>query len=117
MATPTKITRDNFGSMLKRSSQGREGTPDGNVFIDTTNDILQLLDITEIAQIDLGSGAEDNPLTNTTKIQALALYFFLLQEVEADSTLQDFRVGMDAVVNRMGKLVGANAFLNSQKVQ
>lgn len=118
MAAPIKITRDNFHLYLKRSTEGREGggTPDGNVYIDTTNDVLQLIDLTEAPTIDLGGGAEANPLTNTTKVQALALYFFLLQEVEADPTLQNFRVGMDAVVNRMGKLVGANAFLNGIKL-
>lgn len=118
MATAVKITRDNFNINLKRSTEGREGggTPDGNVFIDTTNDVLQLIDVTEAPKIDLGSGLEANPLTSVTKVQALALYFFLLQEVEADPSLQDFRVGMDAVVNRMGKLVGANAFLNGIKL-
>lgn len=113
---PTKVTRDNYTTTLVRSTQGREGVPDGNVFIDTANDAVQLIDVTELAQVNLGSGLEDNPLTNVTKIQSLALYFFLLQEVEADTALQNFRFQMDAVANRMGKLVGATAFLSGIKL-
>jgi len=116
MAAATFITRDNYTTLLKRSTVGRAGTPDGNVFIDTANDLIELITVEELATVDLGSGAEANPLTNATKIQALALYFFLLQEVEADATLQQFRTYMDAVPNRMGKLVGATAFLNGIKL-
>lgn len=116
MASPTLITRDNFTANLVRSTNARGATPDGNVYFDTTNDRIQLITYAELNQVNLGSGLEDNPLTATTKIQALALYFFILQEVEADSTLQGFRRSMDAVGNRMGKLVGATSFLNSVKL-
>jgi hypothetical protein len=112
MATAQKITRDNFTTLLVRSTQGRSGTPDGNVFLDTANDKVQLITASELANVDLGGGAEANPLTNVDKIQSLALYFFILQEVEANPSLQNFRFSMDAVSNRMGKLVGATAFLN-----
>ncbi len=112
MAIAQKITRDNFTTLLKRSSEGRAGTPDGNIYFDTDNDVLELITYDELNQIDLGSGAEDNPFTTADKIQVLALYFFVLQEVEADPTLQGFRVAVDAVSNEMGKLVGATAFLN-----
>ena len=113
MAAAQKITRDNFTTLLVRSTQGRSGTPDGNVFFDTTNDTIELITREELAQVDLGSGLEDNPFTNADKMQNLALYFFTLQEVEADATLQGFRTALDAVVNRMGRLVGATAFLNA----
>lgn len=113
MAAPQKITRQNFSTLLVRSTQGRSGTPDGNVFLDTTNDTIELITLDENPTVDLGSGLEANPLTSDDKIQALALYFFVLQEVQADSTLQGFRTAMDAVSNRMGLLVGATAFLNA----
>lgn len=113
MAAPQKITRDNFTTLLVRSTQGRAGTPDGNIYLDPDNDRVEIITVEELAQVDLGSGLEDNPLTNADKIQALALYFFILQEVQLDPTLQRFRTAMDAVVNRMARLVGATAFLNA----
>ena len=118
MATAQIITRDNFTTLLSRSSEGREGggTPDGNVYFDTTNDRIQLISVEEAATVDLGSGLEANPFTNALKIQNLALYFFILQEVEADNALQNFRFAMDAVSNRMGKLVGATGFLSAYKL-
>jgi len=116
MATAQLITRDNFAGLLKRSTQPRTGTPDGNIYFDTTNDVIELITREELPQIDLGSGLDDNPLTNADKIQSLALYFFGLQEVEADPALQKFRDFMDAAPNRLGKLTGATSFLNGVKL-
>lgn len=116
MATKQLITRDNYIPLLKRSTNPRGSVPDGNIYIGATIDQLQIIDDTELSQINFGAGNEDNPLTNTFKVQALAIYFFLLTEVENDPTLQNFRVSMDAVVNRMGKLVGATSFLNGIKL-
>ena len=113
MAIAQKITRDNYTTLLQRSTNARGSSPDGNVYFDTANDKIQLITAAEMANIDFGSGAEANPFTHTDKLQPLALYFFILQEVEADPTLQQFRFAMDAVGSRMGKLVGATAFLNS----
>jgi len=108
-----KITRDNYTTTLKRSTTARGSAPDGNVFFDTANDKIQLITANELATIDFGGGPVANPFTHTEKMQALALYFFTLQEAEADPALQNFRAAMDAVGSRMGKLVGATAFLNA----
>jgi len=109
------ITRDNFnnaGSKLVRSSQSRNGgIPDGNVFIDTPNDVVELMDVSEVPTLSADAGSA-NALTTVDKVDSLALYFFLLKEVELDPSLQKYRFMMDAVPNRMGKLVGATAFLN-----
>ena len=114
MAIAQKITADNWDNpLLVLSTQGRAGVPDGNIFIDTANDTIEIITVDELTQVDLGAGLEDNPLTSTDKIQALALYFFVLAEVEADPVLQGFRPMIDAVVNRMGRLTGATAFLNA----
>lgn len=121
MATAQKITRDNYGPLLVRSSQARSGTPDGNVYFDTANDKIQLITAAESANVTYPVGhsghsdgnPEANPLTHTNKVQVLALYFFMLKEVEIDPNLQKFRTAIDAVTNRMGKLVGATAFLNA----
>jgi len=113
MATPQKITRDNFTTLLRRSTQGRAGTPDGNVYFDTANDLIELITADELASVDLGAGLEANPFTSALKIQNNALYFFTLKEVAADPALQNFRFAIDGVSNRMAKLVGATAFLNA----
>ena len=113
MAAEQLITRDNYAALLSRSTAGRAGSPEGNVFFDTANDTIELITAAEVANVNLLAGLEANPLTHTDKAQALALYFFVLQEVQADPALQNFRFAMDAVVNRMGKLVGATAFLNA----
>lgn len=121
MATQQKITRDNFSPLLVRSTNPRGSAPDGNVYFDTTNDKIQLITADEQATVTYPSGhagytdgnPETNPLTTADKVQALALYFFAMQEVEADAALQNFRTALDAVSNRMGKLVGATAFLNT----
>lgn len=116
MAAAQLITRDNFSTLLVRSTQGRAGTPDGNVYFDTANDTIELITAEELANVDLWAGSEANPLTNVDKVQKLALYFFALQEAEADPELQKFRIAIDAVGNRMGKLVGATAWLNGIKL-
>ncbi len=116
MATPQLITRDNYIPLLQRSTNPRGSVPDGNIYIGASIDQLQIIDATELAQINFGSGDEANPLTNEFKVQALAIYFFLLTEVENDPALQNFRFSMDAVVNRMAKLVGATGFLNGVKL-
>lgn len=116
MASPTFITRSNYTTLLVRSTQGRSGTPDGNIFIDEANDRIEIITLEENATVDLGGGLEANPLTNTNKIQLLALYFFVLQEVQVDSGLQGFKTFIDAVGNRMALLVGATAFLNGNKL-
>ena len=116
MAAPQLITRTNFGPLLKRSTQGRAGTPDGNIYFDVANDFIEIITVTENPLINFGSGDEANPLTNTDKIESLAIYFFWLQELELDPTLQSFRNAMDAVANRMGKLVGATAFQGGIKL-
>lgn len=121
MATAQKITRDNFTTLLVRSSQGRAGTPDGNIFFDTASDRVEVITAAESANVTYPVGhpaytdglPEANPLTHTDKVQDLAIYFFALQEVEKDPSLQGFRTSLDAVGNRMGKLVGATAWLNA----
>lgn len=116
MASPQFITRDNYSSLLVRSTNPRGSVPDGNVYFDTANDRIQLITLSELATVDLGSGLEANPLTSTTKIQALALYKFILEQVQADSTLQRFRRSMDTVPNEMARLVGATSFLSGIKL-
>ena len=76
MAAPTRINLANFTTLLVESTQGRAGTPDGNVFFDYDARIIELIGLDELATVDLGSGPEANPLTNFEGIEALALKAF-----------------------------------------
>jgi hypothetical protein len=116
MAAPVLIKPDNRAVTLVRSTNPRGSTPDGNYYIDLANDLLQIITLEENATVDLGSGAEANPLANTTKIQLLALYFELLEVATTDAAVQNYLGQIDAVGNRMGTLVGAMAFVNGVKL-
>ncbi len=76
MAAPTLVTLANFAGLLVESTQGRAGAPDGNIFFDQVNDRIEIITLEELAQVDLGGGLEDNPLTNAEGITMQALYAF-----------------------------------------
>lgn len=122
MAAPILITADNWSNgaggnpLLVRSTTARGATPNGNVYIDTAGDTLQLISLAELATVDLGAGAEANPLTALTKVQLLAVYFFLLDEVQTDSSLQNFVSAVGAAAGRLGRLAGSLSFLNGIKL-
>lgn len=120
MATAQKITKANRASLMLRSDNPRGSSPNGNYYLDTANDKVQLISAEELPQITYpvghagysGGAPEANPLTNGFKIQIRALYFEILAAVQADPALQNFRFSVDTVSNEMTKLVGASAFLN-----
>lgn len=113
MAAPTLITPSNYSTLLVRSTNPRGSTPDGNVYVDPATQTIQLITLGELATVDLGSGAEANPLTIATKIQGLALQKFIADLVDTDTTLQGFSRIMDTINPRMSVLVGIVSFLNS----
>lgn len=112
MAAPQLITIDNFSTLLVESTQGRSGTPDGNVFFDQANDLIEVITREELAQVDLGSGAEDNPLTDYDGITAQALYAFERARRGANVNLREFRPGLDGSF----KFAGAFIFQNGVKL-
>lgn len=113
MATPQTITVDNFSSLLVQSTQGRAGTPDGNIFFDTANDRIELITVEDgLATVDLGSGPEGNPLTNADKITLQALYAFERQERGTDTSLRFFRPGTEGRFQD----AGAFRFINGVKL-
>lgn len=75
-------------SKLKRSSQGRSGTPDGNIYFDTANGVLEIITADELATVDLGSGLEANPLTLDSKPTLRAIYELQQAERESDVSFQ-----------------------------
>lgn len=111
MATAQLIDLSNYATMLVQSTQGRSGTPDGNIFFDTTNGRIELITREELAQVNLGSGLEDNPLTNADGIKFEALYAFERQERRTDENLRKF----DRFFNASFKFAGAYEIINGRK--
>ena len=73
MATPQLIDLTNFDTLLVQSTQSRTGTPDGNIFFDQANDLIEIITAEDLANVDLGSGSEANPLTDALGITLQAL--------------------------------------------
>jgi hypothetical protein len=114
MATPVLIDETNFSTLLVQSTQGRAGTPDGNIFFDTTNGVVELITAEELAQVDLGSGLEANPLTNALGITLRGLYNFENQERRVDESLRNFKRVIDGPSGY--RFAGAFNFYNGNKL-
>lgn len=112
MATAQLITLSNFAALLVQSAQGRAGAPNGNIFFDQPNDRIEIITAEELAQVDLGSGLEANPLTNSDGITLQALYAFERQERGIDTSLRTFLPGVEGRFQD----AGAFAFVASVKL-
>ena len=109
--TPALIDLSNYATHLVQSTESRSGTPDGNIFFDTTNGRIELITAEELATVDLGSGAEANPLTQQLGIKLEALYAFENQERVTDENLRKF----DRYFAGSYKYAGAYELLNGRK--
>lgn len=112
MAIPARITIDNFDTLLVQSTQSRSGTPNGNIYFDKTTGLLELITSSELAQVDLGSGLEANPLTNDLGIEMRALYAFERQERVTDEELRKVL----PFIRGSFKFAGAYEFINGRKL-
>ena len=111
MAIAVLIDLSNYDTLLVQSTAGRAGTPDGNVFFDTTSGLIEFITLQELAQVDLGSGLEDNPLDETLGIKLEAAYAFENQERTTDEELRTF----DRWLKGSFKFAGAYDYINSRK--
>jgi hypothetical protein len=111
MATAQLIDLSNYDTLLVQSTQGRSGTPDGNIFFDVANGRIELITAEELANVDLGGGAEANPLTNQFGIKKEALYAFENQERRTDETLRQY----DRYFKGTFKFGGAYEIINGRK--
>ena len=88
------IDLSNYDTLLTQSTQGRSGTPDGNVYFDVANNKIEFIRNDELATIDLtghGGGATDeNKLYADTGIKFEAIYAFENQERRTDETLRKY---------------------------
>jgi len=108
------IDLTNYATTLVQSTAGRAGTPDGNIFFDTTGKIEFLTsdDLTFVDLTSVGGGpADPNPLTAQDGIKLEAVYAFENQERGTDEVLRQFERWTDANF----KFAGSYNFVNSRK--
>jgi hypothetical protein len=109
------IDLSNYDTLLVQSTVGRVGTPDGNIFFDVTNGILEIITVEEQATIDMsqhGGGVTDpNPLSEDDGIKLEALYAFERQERKTDETLRQY----DYFFTGSFKFAGAYEIVNNRK--
>jgi len=112
MATAVLIDLSNYDTLLSQSTLSRGGgTPSGNVYFDKINGKIEFITKQEVAQVDLGSGLEDNPLDETLGIKFEAIYAFENQERADDEDLRKY----DRWTSGTFKFGGAYNFENSRK--
>ena len=111
MAEAQLIDLSNFGTLLVQSTQGRSGTPNGNIFFDVATGNFEIITREELPEVDLGSGLEDNPLTNQTGITMGAIYGFERQERRTDEELRKY----DTYFAGSFKFAGAYEVINGRK--
>jgi len=104
------IDLSNYSTTLKQSTQSRSGTPNGNVYFDKANGKIEFIPREELAQIDLGSGNVDNPLTQQDGIKFEAIYAFENQERSSDEDLRKY----DRWTSGTFKFGGAYNFINGK---
>jgi len=108
------IDLSNYDSLLVQSTQGRAGTPDGNVFFDKSNGKIEFILNSELATIDLTSkgGAADaeNQLYLLEGIKFEAIYAFENQERRIDEDLRKY----DRWTSGTFKFGGAYNFINGR---
>lgn len=111
MATAVLIDLSNYDTLLVTSSGSRSDTPTGNVFFDTVSGTIEFITKQELAQVNLGSGLEDNPLDENLGIKFEAIYAFENQERAADEELRKYNRWTSGTF----KFGGAYNFVNSRK--
>ena len=127
MATPVLIDLSNNHLYLVRSTQGRAGVPDGNVFFDTTNDTIEFLSATDAPNVTYPLGhpgysdglPETNPLTDLLGLKLAAAYDFENREraasypADASGPSEDLR-SFNRFTKGNFKFGGAYIFLNGR---
>jgi hypothetical protein len=111
------IDLTNFDTIngLVQSSQGRSGTPDGNIFFDVTNGRIEIITAEEAPTIDMssrgGTGTDSNPLTEQDGVKLEALYAFEREQRRLDETLRQY----DYYFEGSFKFAGAYNLVNGRK--
>ena len=106
------ITHTNFSTTLKESTNPRGSSPNGNVYFDVANNLIQLIGVNELATVDFGSGAVANPLTNFDGVTLRALYNFENARRRVNETLRKYKRGLKGSY----RFAGAYNFVNGVKL-
>jgi len=110
------IDHTNFDSFLKESTQSRSGSPDGNIYFDTANNLIELIGVDELPTFDhtgMGGGASDpNQLANYEGITIRGLYNFENARRLVNETLRQFKRGTDGTY----RFAGSFNFVNGVKL-
>ena len=115
MATIDLTNFDSNTLGLVQSSQGRSGTPDGNVFFDVANGRIELITAEELTNVDMtsrgGAASVANPLIEDDGVKMEALYAFEREQRRLDETLRQY----DPYFEGSFKFAGAYNIINGRK--
>lgn len=106
------INHLNFATTLKESTNPRGSSPNGNIYFDVANNLIQLITADELATVDLGAGAVPNPLISADGITMRALYNFENARRRVNETLRKYKRG----VKGSYRYAGAYNFVNGVKL-
>lgn len=113
------IDLTNYATSLRPSTQGRSGTPDGNIYFNTSTGEVEIITASELATLDMtsyGGGATDaNPLTDQDGVKMEALYAFEKQERRNSAILGEDLRQYDKFFGGSFKFAGAYEIINSRK--
>jgi hypothetical protein len=112
--TATVMTVAETSGMATEAGDGDEvitADDNGNIFFDTHNGRIELITKEELAQVDLGSGLEDNPLANQEGIFIGAVYAF----ERARRRVNEFLRQYDSDLTGTFKFAGAYELINGRK--
>jgi hypothetical protein len=108
------IDLSNYDTTLVQSTDSRAGSPDGNIYFDKANDLIEFIYADELATVDLtsvGGGATDpNPLIRSDGLKFEAIYAFENQERASDEVLRQY----DRWTSGTFKFGGAYNFVNAK---
>lgn len=114
------IDLSNYAANLVQSSQGRAGTPDGNVYFDTTGGTIEFIDSTELASFVItdtnhpsytdGVTPFTNPLIEADGLKFEAIYAFENERRSNNETLRQY----DRWTSGTFKFGGAYNFVNGR---
>ena len=111
------ITHLNFATTLKESTNPRGSSPNGNVYFDVANNLIQLIGADELATFDhtsIGGGAgQANQLVTADGITMRALYNFENARRRVNETLRRYKRGTDGDY----RFAGAFSFVNGVKLR
>lgn len=104
------IDHTNYASMLKESTNPAGSSPDGNVYFDVANNLIQLIGADELATVP-GIGA--NPLNDFDGVTMRALYNFENSRRRVNETLRKYKRGIKGSY----RFAGAFNFVNGVKLR